>query len=153
MNTTLPPYKIRQFTKQWRGIKWMNFRILKDHDKCVVTLHMSVFNPEHTLHPPGHAVHMSGIGTTASCQCLIPGWICLTQTHAWMDICAHRLYHTQRSAPIILSRQFPGTDTDASLEALVSLDQLAHVVTQPLPWSCRSLSTFHVRVWHGSVCQ
>lgn len=23
---------------------------------------MSVFNPEHTLHPPGHAVHMSGMG-------------------------------------------------------------------------------------------
>lgn len=69
----------------------MNFGVLKEHDKCVVTLHMSVFNPEHTLHPPGHAVHMSGIGTTASCQCLIPSWICLNQTHAWMDICAQRL--------------------------------------------------------------
>lgn len=23
---------------------------------------MSLFNPEHTLHPPGHAVHMSGMG-------------------------------------------------------------------------------------------
>lgn len=32
------------------------------HDKCAATLHMSVFNPEHTLHPPGHAVHMSGVG-------------------------------------------------------------------------------------------
>lgn len=52
---------------------------------------MSVFNPEHTLHPPGHAVHMSGMGTTASCQCLIPSWICLNQTHAWIDICAPRL--------------------------------------------------------------
>lgn len=37
----------------------MNFIVLEEHDKFAVTLHMSVFNPEHTLHPPGHAVHMS----------------------------------------------------------------------------------------------
>lgn len=76
----------------------MNFRVLEERDKCVVTLHMSVFNPEHTLHPPGHAVHMSGNGTTASCQCLIPSWICLNQTHAWMDICAQRLWCTRQSS-------------------------------------------------------
>ena len=85
MNSISAPYKIAQ------ALKWMNFRILKEHDKCVVTLHMSVFNPEHTFHPPGHAVHMSRIGTTASCQCLIPSWICLNQPYAWIDICAHRL--------------------------------------------------------------
>lgn len=27
-----------------------------------------------------------GWGTRASCQCLIPSWICLSRTHAWRDM-------------------------------------------------------------------
>lgn len=110
--------EITQFSKQRAALKWMNFRVQEEHDKRVVTLHMSVFNPEHPLHPPGHAVHMSGIGTTASCQCLIPSWICLNQTHTWMDICPHRLWCTRYTLMILLW-PFPG-------RAFVSSDQLAH---------------------------
>lgn len=73
---------------------------------------MSVFNPKHTSHPPGHVVHMSRKGTTASCQCLIPRWICLNQTYAWMDICVHthRQTHTLLHAACsdYLLCQFPG---------------------------------------------
>lgn len=143
MSSISPRYKITQFSKQRGALKWMNSSVLQEHDKCGVTLHMSVFNPEHTLHPPGHSVHMSGIGTTVSCQCLIPGWICLNQTHAWMDVCACRLYC---SDDVIMT--FPRhTHSDGSLEALISVDQLALVVTQPVPWACIRLSTYYQKVW------
>lgn len=65
--------------------------------------------------------------------------------HEWTFVLTDSI--AQRSAVIILSWQFPGTHTDISLEALISVDQLAHVVTQPLPWSCRRLSTYRVKVW------
>lgn len=128
MNSISAPYKTAQFTKQWMTLKWMNFRIVKEHDKCVVTLHMSVFNPEHTLHPPGHAVHMSRIGTTASCQCLIPSWICLNQPHAWTDICAHRLCCTALCFDdfIITISRHTHTNNDASLQTLISVVMWSH---------------------------
>lgn len=88
MDSILPPYnnnkkeshRLADSRRRW---KRMNFRVLHKHDKCAATLHMSVFNPEHTLHPPGHAVHMSGMGDNR----LLPvSHTKLRRTHAWTDM-------------------------------------------------------------------
>lgn len=80
----------------------MNFRVLHKHDKCAATLHMSLFNPEHTLHPPGHAVHMSGMGDNS----LLP----VSHTKLNLLESASRMKgHGARAAPpLVLScKKFP----------------------------------------------
>lgn len=106
---------------------------------------MLVFNPEHTLHPPGHAVHMSGKETTASRQCLIPGWICLNQLHAWKDICSHRRYRS-----VWCSDCFTMISSD-SHQCLFVVVQCRSVGSFGILQRCRvKLSVYFRKAWHVS---